>query len=247
MGTWFGRGGDGGRCPAGRSAGGRIALALGAVGLLAALGACGTSSANGPSAATLLAQAQAKFNQTRTFHFTLTASHLGPNDPLAVSAAQGDVQRPDELSATATVITSGLTLDAKLVIIGQQEWFTTSITGTQKTTQFASFLAIFDPQQGVGGILTRVQNPSAPQDATVGGRSCWKISGRAQTSDLAAIVGGTVLPNKTVPASVCIGKADNELYSVTLSGPVTQTDTPQTSRSFTLSNFDQPVSIQPPA
>jgi hypothetical protein len=212
--------------------------------VLLGLAACGGASA--PSAATILKSAQTKFDQTKSFHFVLNASHLGASDALGVTYAVGDVQRPDRLKATATANVAGFSLSVRLIVVGQQQWFDAGAGSYQPTTQFGSLLTIFDAQRGVGAVLIHMQQPSTPQDATSGNVSCWKISGKVDTSQLAAIVGGSTLPNKTVQASVCIGKSDNELYSVTLAGTVTQTDTAQTSRSFTLSSFDQSVDIAPP-
>ena len=223
-----------------------IALALVVVAL--ALASCGSAST--PSAATVLKNAQTHFDQTKSFHFTMSASHLGPNDPLAVESASGDVQRPDQLSTTATVHTAGFTLKEQLIIIGSQQWITNPITGGwQATDQFGGFLTIFDPDKGVGAVLTHMQQPSTPQSTKAGNTPCWQISGKAATSDVAAMVGvdgGDVNAGTTVDATVCIGQQDNELYSVTVTGAISTTDTARTTRTFMLSNFDKPVTIQPP-
>ncbi len=212
---------------------------------LLALAACGASA---PDAATLLKNAQVKFDQTKSFHFVLNASHLGASDALGVTYAVGDVQRPDRLKATATANVGGFALSVRLIIVGQQQWLDLGTGTYQPTTQFGSLLTIFDAQQGVGAVLIHMQQPSTPQDAASGNTPCWKVSGKVDTSLLAAIVGSSTLPpGTTVQTSVCIGKSDNALYSVTLAGAITQSDTAQTSRSFTLSGFDQPVDIEPPA
>jgi hypothetical protein len=210
-----------------------------------AVAACGEAA---PDPTTLLKQAQSTFNQVQTLHFVLTTAHLGTSSGLTVTQATGDVQRPDRLSAQATAIVSGFTANVQLIIIGQQQWITNPLTGQfEKTNQYGSFLTIFDPQQGIGAALVDMQQPSTPQDTSANGRPCWKIYGKAPTSDLAAIVGGSTATNQTVGVSVCIGKSDSELYTIEVDGVLTQGDTTQTTRTFTLSNFDQPVNIQPPA
>jgi hypothetical protein len=218
---------------------GWMSLALATTLVALALSGCGTSTAD---AAALIKRAQ-----TKSFHFVLSATHLGAADPLGVTYATGDVQRPDRLKATANATVGGFALSVRLIIIGQQQWFDPGTGAYQPTTQFGNLLTIFDAQQGVGAVLLHMQQPSTPQDATSGNTPCWKISGKVDTSLLAAIVGGSTLTGQTVQASVCIGKSDDELYLVTLTGAVTQSDTAQTVRTFTLSSFDQPVDIQPPA
>jgi hypothetical protein len=201
-----------------------------------------------PSAATLLARARTAFSQLTSFHFELTAQHLGTNDPLPITEAAGDVHRPDQLSVTATVNSAFGPVQVKLIILGQREWITNPLTGAfQPTTDYAGFLTIFDAQQGVGAALAQLQNPSAPQSSSAAAGDCWKISGTLPASAVAGVVNGAAGSNASVPTTVCIGKSDNELYSVTLTGAVAQTDTAQTSRTFALTQFNQAGTITAPA
>lgn len=207
--------------------------------------ACGGSTT--PSATALLARSASAFDQMTSFHFSLTAQHLGDSDPLPVTQATGDVQRPDKLSATALVASPFGSVQVKLIIIGQQEWITNPLTGAfQPTTDYAGLLAIFDAQQGVGAVLTHLQQSSTPQSSSSAAGSCWKISGALPASAVAGVVNGAAASNSNVRTTVCIGMADNALYSVTLTGPVSQTDTAQTTRVFTLTQFNQPVTITAP-
>lgn len=218
------------------------------LGLLVALvlAGCGAGT-TALTSAQILQKAQTTFNNTQSFHFVLTATHLGVNDPQPITSANGDVKRPDRLQATANTSVGGFNLSVRLVVIGQQAWLDPGIGGFQPDNAYASFLQIFDPQQGVGSALVNMRQPSAPQDSTSNGTACWKISGQVSTSVVAAVVNGDVLSNQTVPATVCIGKSDDNLYSIVLSGAVTQTDTAQTVRTFTLSKFNQPVTILAPS
>jgi LppX_LprAFG lipoprotein len=224
----------------------RAALGAALCVALLILPACGSGST--VSAQTLLAQAASKFDQLTSFHFVLTAQHLGATDPLPVSQATGNVQRPSSLSTTATVNSAFGAVQVSLVIIGQQEWITNPLTGAfQPTTDYGGLLAIFDAQQGVGAALANLQNPTAPQSSSSAAGNCWKISGTLSASTISAVVDGAATATQSVPTTVCIGTTDSELYSVTLDGPVSQTDTSQTTRTFTLTNFNQPVIITPPA
>jgi hypothetical protein len=216
--------------------------------LLAALALAGCGSDNTPSAATLLKNAQASFDATKTFHFVMQVQHAGqpPAGGYVVTAAQGDVERPDKVSAKADVNAGFASVSVNLVIIGNQEWYTDPLTGKyQQTDQFATFLRIFDANQGIGSLLTQLQNPSAPQESSANGTSCWKVSGTLPPQLINNLFGDSSA-TKSVPTSFCIGKDDSRLYSATLSGIVTAGDTDQTVRTFYLSNFDKPVSIQPP-
>ena len=223
-----------------------LALALLAV-CLVATAAC-ESGPSTPSAASLLTQAQAAFAQLNSFHFALTAQNLGDTDPLPVTQATGDVQRPDQLSTTATVNSPLGPVQVQLIILGQQEWITDPLTGTfNPTTEYGGFLNIFDAQHGVGATLANLANPGTPQSSSAAAGACWKISGTLPASAIASVVNGAAGSNASVPASVCIGKSDHELYSVTFSGAVSETDTAKTTRTFVLTKFNQPVTITPPA
>jgi lipoprotein LprG len=229
-----------------RTAAPRVVLGAALWVALLVLPACGSSST--VSATTLLARAASTFSQVTSFHFVLTAQHLGATDPLPVTQATGDVRRPDMLSTTATVNSAFGAVQVKLIIIGQQEWITNPLTGTfEPTSDYAGLLAIFDAQQGVGAALARLQYPSTPQSASAAAGNCWKISGTLPASAIAAVVNGAATSSQSVPTTVCIGMADDELYSVSLAGPVSQTDTSQTMRTFTLTQFNQTVTITPPA
>lgn len=222
-----------------------MAMAL-LVACLLATAACSGSSA--PSAATLLAQARTAFSQLTSFHFTLAAQHLGASDPLPITQATGDVRRPDQLSVTASVDSAFGPVQVKLIILGSQEWITNPLTGAfQPTTDYAGFLAIFDAQQGVGATLTQLRNPSTPQSSSAAAGACWKISGTLPASAVAGVVNGAAGSNASVPTTICIGKSDSELYSITLAGAVSQTDTAQTARTFALTRFNQPGTITAPA
>ena len=217
--------------------------------LVLLLAACGGGGAKTPDSATLLKNAQTKFNATSSFHFIMQVANPGPvpSGGYNITAANGDVQRPDKLSAQATADVGFASATVKLIIIGSQEWITDPITQKfSPTSGFESFLAIFDPTNGIGSLLGQVQNPSKATAGSANGASCWKVSGTVPPDKLKPIF-GDVTATSPVPTTVCIDKTSNELDSVTLSGVITTGDTAQTSRTFYLSNFDKPVSIQPPA
>ncbi len=211
---------------------------------------------NGPSVPTstvLLAAAQKNFNDAKTFHFTLKADHLGPKpagDPglSSLSAAEGDVQRPDRLSTNGTVDLGGLTVSTQLVIVGDQAWYQNPLTGSfDEDDSYASFVTIFDPTKGIGVALAALRNPSTPSDGSANGAPCWKISGDVDSAALSALLGDAAGSAKAPRATVCIGKSDNKLYSIVLTGQVIAGDTDKTTRTIYISKYDAPVNIQPPA
>ena len=209
------------------------------------LAACGGSSV---SATDLLKKAQDKMVSINTLHFIMNVEKPGTGsieNPYA-TAAQGDVKRPDGLSATATVNVGIGSFTVQLIILGSNQWFTDPLTGKfEKTSGFESFLKIFDPQTGLGSLLTALQGPSKPADGSANGTACWKVSGTLDPQLLQPLF-GDITAVGPVPTTFCIGKDDNRLYSAVLTGKVTTGDTDETVRTFFLSKFDAPVTINTP-
>ena len=231
----------------------RWGLALGLMITLAALMLAGCDQLSAPSAASLLAKAQEHFNGAKTFHFVMTADHLGEKpagDPglESLQSAEGDVQRPDKVNASGTVNFGGLTVTTKMIIIGQQAWYQNPLTGSfDEEDSFASFATLFDPSKGLGVALTALRNPSLPSDGSANGTPCWKISGDVDTSTVGALLGSSVSSAKKPHATICIGKSDGRLYSIMIAGQLVPGDTDKTTRTIYLSKYDAPVNIQPPA
>jgi LppX/LprAFG-like lipoprotein len=228
----------------------RLTLASGWIGAVCAclllLAACGGSSA--PSSAALLKTAQDKFNTTQSMHFVVNAEHLGTptGNDADVQSADGDVARPDKLKAKATVVTSFITVDVQLILIGAQGWYTNPLTGNfEQTDQFNGFQVLFDPTKGIGAQLTALKNPSAPTDGSANGVACWKISGTLPASTVGQYV-GAANASGDIPVTVCLGKDDGRLHQIILRGVLTAHDTDQTVRTILFSDFDKPVTIEPP-
>jgi hypothetical protein len=231
----------------------RWSMALGLAILAMSMGVlAGCNSPSLPTPESLLKAAQAHFNDAKTFHFVMTADHLGPKpagDPglSSLSAAEGDVQRPDRLNSSGTIDFGGLTVSTKLIIVAQRAWYQNPLTGSwDEDDSFASFVTMFDPTKGLGIALTSLRNPSMPSDGSANGTPCWKISGDVDASALSALLGATATSAKSPHAAICIGKSDGRLYSIVLTGQIVPGDIDQTTRTFYLSKYDAPVSIQPP-
>lgn len=212
-----------------------------------ALAACGDSSTSVTSAQ-LLQKAQTTWAATKSLHFVMTVNNPGSGtiDSPYPTAANGDVQRPDAMSANATVDISGISLSTKAVIVNGTGWYLVPIINQwQQTGDFNSFLLIFDSQKGLGALLTQLKNPTKAADGSANGVPCWKISGTLDPALLKPLFGDTTA-TAAVPTTFCIGKSDNRLYSAALTGVVTAGDKSNTLHTFVLSKFDETVTITPP-
>lgn len=221
------------------------------------LAACGGGSA--PSSAVLLTTAAAKLTADQSFHFEVTEDNAGTpsGDSVDVASASGDVVVPDRLSGTAQLNTGAFGMQTeKVIVVGNQAWLTNPLTGQyQRADQFALFpsaqpflqhIKVFF-SAGIAALLTSLEDVSAPSDGSANGVPCWKITGNVSTDKLSALTGGQVSAGQKIPTTICIGKDDGQLHSVSVKGKLTPFDTDQTTRTIMLSNFNKPVTIEPPA
>jgi hypothetical protein len=214
------------------------------------LAACGTSAAPPPPSGTLLTKASTAFNNDTSFHLTYTATNIAPGFT-AVTSASGDLVRPDKISVTGVVEpVKNLSASIGLIIIGQNQFLNISGSWT-KTSAFGSLLHIFDADQGVGGIITKLQNPSKVTAENVKIDSshtvaCWKVSGTATAGLLAPITQGVATDTTPLQATLWIGQSDNQVYKVDLVGKAITGDSANSDRTFVLSKFGEQVTITAP-
>jgi hypothetical protein len=237
---------------------GRLALAVClALGAVALLSACSSGSSTPSNSAALLTTAAGKLDGDTAFHFLMSENHQGTptGTDFDIIRAEGDVQRPDKLSASATVADgelSGAQAQVQLIVIGDQAWYTNPLTGKfERADQYTGIRTFFDPQHGLATALGAVTSMSNPVDSSVtsadGTITCWKITGTVSSDKLASLTGAPVPPGQQIPASVWIGQYDGQIRQVQVSGKLTSFDTDQTTRTIVLSKFNESVNIQPPA
>ncbi len=223
----------------------------GTIGLIAVmmLATCGTSTPP-PPAGTLLTKASTSFNNDTSLHFTYAAKNIAPGF-LSVTSASGDLVRPDKMSITGVVEpVPNISASVGIIIIGQNQYL--NITGKWTTSSIVgSLLHAFDADQGVGGIITKLQNPSKvtaenvkiDDSHTV---TCWKVSGTTTAGLLAPITQGSATDATPLQATLWVGQSDNQVYKVDLVGKAITGDSATTDRNFILSKFGEQVTITAP-
>jgi hypothetical protein len=207
------------------------------------LAGCGASTSSTPSAQQLIKDAQAAIRKVTAYHFNLKSQNIGTTGSLPIQSADGDIVVPDRLQANASVIFNGGSAQAQIIAIGNTQYV--NVLGSwQQTSGLLDPRVLSDPQTGVAALLGHVQNPT---DSTSNGAPCWSITGTLQASSLAGITGGGVPASTTDTVTVCIGKNDTLPYLIVIKGIAAQGDTAQTVRTFTLSKFNEQITIVPPA
>lgn len=231
-----------------------VLLTLTLLGMLA-LAACGDSQQT-PGASSLIHDAQKAINTDTAFHFKMKLDHPGTASAqgLEIDAADGDVVKPNKIKGTATVTEGSLPIDVQYIGIGDQQWLLTPLS---PNWQSASDLGIdlgklLDPNTGISAVLGAMQNPkNAGDDTILNDGDCWLVQGTVPAGALAAITGGDPTATNAVDTTVCVAKNTDskglrQPYEVTLKGVVLDGDTAQTTRTFTLSKFNESIDIQPP-
>jgi hypothetical protein len=211
--------------------------------LLSACGGSGNSQT--PDAKQLIKEAQAAILRVTSYHFKLVTANVGTAAKLPIVGAEGDIVVPDKLKANANALFLGNIVQVQIIAIGDQQYI--MLFGTwQATSGLLDPRTLSDPQKGVASILGHIQNPSTPTDSTVGGRPCWQITGKLDPAYLAGITGGGAPAGSTDDITSCIGKTDKLPYQIIIKGASAAGDTDKTVRTFTLSNFDEHVTIEAP-
>jgi hypothetical protein len=208
------------------------------------LASCGVSA---PSATTLLQEAQVHFSAAQSFHVLYLveeAQHLTQSNLFYLTRADGDIQRPSKLSATVDALTpSGTLSDAKLIVIGGQGWLANPQTDQyQRDDDVVTFSRFFDPQTGLGALLTQIEQPRPTQ----GYKDSWITSGSVPADSLSAILPRLAGHTDPVDIHVDVSQSDHQLVGLNLSGILFPGESGPYSHIFSFSRFGAPVRIQPP-
>jgi LppX_LprAFG lipoprotein len=218
-------------------------LSILALGMMILIAACNNSSV--PSADSLIQKASSKFSSDTSLHFVLKAKNIKPG-AFSVVQATGDVVRPDKLKASGSVEPfAGTQLPINVIFIGGAQYL--GIGGSyNKTDQLPNLVVIFDSKQGIGAILGQFKKPGVPSSEDVAGVNCWKIAGTVDSTLLNPITGSTNTTASPVSTTLWIGQSDGQIHQVSLQGIATDGDTADTTRTFTLSNFNENITITAP-
>jgi hypothetical protein len=210
-----------------------------------------TASALGPhpSSAQLLAALQKSFRSVTSFHVMMRVRNQGhaASNQIQITSADGDVVMPDRVKAQATVILDGQAVTVDLVSIGKQQFITDPITG-----QWRAIKGVIDPRTftnpdtGLISLASRLQQLSEPNSDQVNGVACWRVNGLLDAKYLAFFTGGGVPAGTLLHTSVWIGQSDTLPYRLDVTGIAAKGDTPQTTRTFLLSKYNENVTISAP-
>ncbi len=202
-----------------------------------------------PTAQQVLSTIQKNFRSVTTFHVVMKVENLGKasGSQIQIRSADGDVIMPDKVKAQANVLFSGQVVTIKLVSIGNTQYITDPITGQWRVVKgVLNASSLTNPDTGIISLASKLQNVTGPTDDIVNSVPCWRVKGLLPAKNLSFLTGGGVPAGTMLQTSVCAGKADGLPYQLSVVGQAAKSDTQQTSRSFTISKYNENITIKAP-
>jgi hypothetical protein len=202
-----------------------------------------------PTAQQIISEMQKNFRTVTAFHVNMKTDNLGAasDGTFQIRSADGDVLMPDKVKAQANVLLSGQVVTINLISIGSTQYITDPITGQWRVvTGILNASTLTNPNTGIISLASKLTGLSTPVQDSVNGTPCWRINGELDSSALAFLTGGGLPAGTMLATSVCAGAADGLPYQLTVTGQAAKSDTPQTVRSFTISNYNENVTITAP-
>ena len=192
----------------------------------------------------LLLESGRQMADLHSFHFRLEhragSTLLLPN--LSIKRAEGDVVKPDKISAQFTGTFGGFAIKSSLITLGEASFMSNPLTGEwDRVPAEVSPLGFFNPRRGIADVMSQVEGPLLQ----AGDGHVLRLTGRLPAEALVPLLGSTV-QGTTVAVELMIRAKDLYLLEAVFTGPVKPGELDSTVRVVTLSRFNEPVSIVPP-
>ena len=185
-------------------------------------------------------------SQLRTFHFRLEHNDGGSTpftDTLDIIEAEGDVVSPGSVSINFSGRFSNVfAMRASLITIGSESYMTNPLSGIwENVPAEVSPLGFFDPQQGIGAIMTGIRNPTL---ASKEGDE-FRIDGNLDVQALRPLL-GEAAQDGIVRVEVTLHKDTLHLKKAVIEGRATTDEPDGVIRTIILSQYNESVSITAP-
>ena len=179
-----------------------------------------------------------------SFHFRLT--HRSGNTPLSgnfvVDEAEGEVVKPDRISAKFSGSFGGFAINSGLITLGDLSFMTNPLTDKWEIVPpEVSPLGFFDPRRGIVAIMSQVEQPRL----LPGSDGVYRIGGKLRAVALRSLL-GSALRDATVDVALTLDAEALHLLEAVIDGRVTPAEEDGVVRVITLSRFNEPFVIEPP-
>lgn len=198
----------------------------------------------------LLEEAAEQWSDTDTVHFDLNVdgtTYLDVNETIELDSVEGDLKRPDQAKADASIQIGFASFDVGLIIIGDDAYMTNFLTGNweRAPSDFAFKPALFfDEEHGIGGVLESMTDVELGDESTVGGTRVTEVTGIVDQQDISQLVGGS-LEGEEISVTLWIDSGSGDLLQISLSEP-DDVDGDPTTWIIAFSKHNDPVTIEEP-
>ena len=163
-------------------------------------------------------------------------------ETLTVTEADGRVVSPDAVSVEFAGTLGNFAVRSSLITLGDDSYMTNPLTGAwEQVAREVSPLGFFDPQRGIGSMMTEVQSPVLVSKSD----GQFEIEGALPVEALEPLLGG-LMEGNTVDVRLTIDSDNLFLTQAILDGRVTAIEPDGVIRTITLSEFNEQVTIEPP-
>ena len=194
----------------------------------------------------LLARSGEATSALETFRFQLEHNGEGGTpltESLIVTEADGTVVSPDAVSVAFAGTLGNFAVRSSLITLGDDSYMTNPLTGAwEQVAREVSPLGFFDPQRGIGSMMTEVQSPVLVEKSDTE----FVIEGSLPVEALEPLLGGSLMEGNTVHVRLTIDTDNLFLQRAILDGRLTATEPDGVIRTITLSEFNEQVTIEPP-
>ena len=181
-----------------------------------------------------------------SFHFNLETSKVDkPQFGLFVTKADGDVARPDKLVGDVSALASGLPVNIKVVVDGNNQYMTDPASGQWIVMSGMLDVAEYFNPDGVGDIMAGIKDLQAESNETVNGSESYRLKGSVPAQALKKL-SPEVDATGDLQAVIWIGSGDFLLRRVQLTGPFFQSEPPDIVRTINMSDYNKQVVIETP-
>ena len=161
---------------------------------------------------------------------------------LTVTEADGIVVSPDAVSVEFAGTLGSFAVRSSLITLGDDSYMTNPLTGAwEQVAREVSPLGFFDPQRGIGSMMTEVQSPVLVEKSDAE----FVIEGALLVEALKPLLGG-LMEGNTVDVRLNIDSDSLFLTQAILDGRLTAIEPDGVVRTITLSEFNEQVTIEPP-
>jgi len=198
----------------------------------------------------VLEAGSAAWAETQSAHFTLEIdgdAYLDEDETIKLVSGEGDIKRPGSVAASATVDASISVVDISLVAVDGEIFLTNLLSGAwERAPDDFSYdpSVLFSDTDGIGPIMTDLQNPALDGAEDVNGQSAYKVTGTVAAERVNEITAGSIV-GEEIEVTLWTGVEDAKLLRVVLTEPEGVRESPAT-WTLDMTEHDKEIEIEAP-